>query len=301
MELEATNQVNTVAIQAHELCLRYPDGTIGSDGISVEIRRGELFALLGPNGAGKTTLVRQLSVDLRPQSGAIHVFGVNAWENPSTVKRHFGIIPQHAGLFGGLTVEEHVRCFASLKGIPRAYVQQETERVIDECRLRDIRRKNVKRISGGQQRRVLVALALLGSPPILILDEPTTGLDPVARRALWETIRQERDAGKTIILTSHYLDEVEALADRVAFINAGRLLRSGTQAELVRTLPYQVRVTNYGSSAPPIERERLFRTLREAQQYVQERKLADYAVTRVGLDDLYFHLVGERYDTALGA
>lgn len=296
----ASENSAVAAIEGRGLILRYSDGTLGSDGVSLTIKRGELLALLGPNGAGKTTLVRQLGVDLKPQAGTLHVFGRDAWGDAAAAKRHFGIIPQHTSLFAGLTVDEHVRCFAPLKGIARGRVAVEAERVVQECGLSDVRRKYVQRLSGGQQRRVLVALALLGDPPILLLDEPTTGLDPIARRELWETIRQKRAEGKTIVLTSHYLDEVEALADRVAFIDAGKLLHVGTQLELAAALPYQARVTEYGHDGRTAATERLFGSLGEAQQFVHERRLVNYAITRTRLEDTYFHLVGKRLEPAAG-
>jgi ABC-2 type transport system ATP-binding protein len=284
------------AIECQHLCLRYRDGTVGSDDINLTIRRGELFGLLGPNGAGKTTLVRQLSLDLKPQSGAVRVFGSDAWQTRDVSKSRFGVIPQQAGLFGGLTVEEHVRCFAPLKGVTKAQVATETTRVIHECDLGEIRKKYVQRLSGGQQRRVLVALALLGSPDILILDEPTTGLDPSARRNLWDTIRRQCAEGKTIVLTSHYLDEIEALAERVGFIERGKLLHVGTPSELAAALPHGVRVTGYDPVTGATAFERLFASVAEARQFVDEQRLANYAITRLRLEDVYFHLVGNRLE-----
>ena len=270
----------------------YGDGTRANDDINLSIRRGELFCLLGPNGAGKTTLIRQITTELRPTAGRITVLGADAHADPVATKRRMGIIPQAAGLFDGLTVEQHILHFGPLKYLTRAQTKTAAEQVIAECELEDLRRKKVVRLSGGQQRKLLVALALLADPDMLILDEPTVGLDPVARRTLWATIQKQRAAGKTILLTTHYMDEAEALADRIGFIERGRLTRVGTLQELYAQMGQSVRLTRLHPETGTTVEQFYFDTLPEAQAHVRQAGFEAYSVGRVSLEDIYLRLMG---------
>jgi len=270
----------------------YPDGTRANQGIDLAIERGELFCLLGPNGAGKTTLIRQITTELRPTSGSIRVAGSDAHVDPVATKRRLGVIPQSASLFEGLTVESHLRLFGPLKHLSREQTRERLAFVLRECELDPLREKRVRTLSGGQRRKVLVALALLADPEILILDEPTVGLDPVARRALWSTIQEQRDAGKTILLTTHYMDEAERLADRIGFIGEGRLTRVGTLASLYAQLGKSVRVIELDERDASPRGTFFFDELSEAQRFVRERGFETYAVGRVSLEDIYLRLMG---------
>ena len=270
----------------------YPDGTRANQGIDLAIERGELFCLLGPNGAGKTTLIRQITTELRPTSGSIRVAGSDAHVDPVATKRRLGVIPQSASLFEGLTVESHLRLFGPLKHLSREQTRERLAFVLRERALDPLREKRVRTLSGGQRRKVLVALALLADPEILILDEPTVGLDPVARRALWSTIQQQRDAGKTILLTTHYMDEAERLADRIGFIGEGRLTRVGTLASLYAQLGKSVRVIELDERDGSPRGTFFFDELSEAQRFVRERGFDTYAVGRVSLEDIYLRLMG---------
>ena len=270
----------------------YPDGTRANQGIDLAIERGELFCLLGPNGAGKTTLIRQITTELRPTSGSIRVAGSDAHVDPVATKRRLGVIPQSASLFEGLTVESHLRLFGPLKHLSREQTRERLAFVLRECELEPLRAKRVRTLSGGQRRKVLVALALLADPEILILDEPTVGLDPVARRALWSTIEGQRAAGKTILLTTHYMDEAERLADRIGFIGEGRMTRVGTLKSLYAQLGKSVRVTELDAGDGSPLATHFFDELAQAQRFVRERGFETYAVGRVSLEDIYLRLMG---------
>jgi ABC-2 type transport system ATP-binding protein len=198
------------------------------DGVSFEVRRGEIFGLLGPNGAGKTTTVEMLEGLRTPDSGALTVLGEDAARHPERIKPRIGIQLQTAALFPQLTVEELVELFASF--YPRSLP---TDRIIASLDLTEKRKATVKHLSGGQQQRLSVALALVNDPEIVFLDEPSTGMDPAARRALWGLVDGLRRQGKTVLLTTHYMEEAEFLCDRLAIMDHGRIMEAGTVAELV--------------------------------------------------------------------
>lgn len=196
-------------------------------GIDLEIVRGEIFALLGPNGAGKTTTVEILEGYRNRDGGEVSVLGVDPRDGGASWRDRIGIVLQDSADFPDLTVEEAIAHFRHYYSRPR-----ETDELIEAVGLIEKRDQKIRSLSGGQRRRLDVALGIIGSPELLFLDEPTTGFDPKARRAFWELIRSLRDSGTTILLTTHYLDEAEALADRVGVINDGQILEIATPATL---------------------------------------------------------------------
>jgi ABC-2 type transport system ATP-binding protein len=220
------------AISVKGLVKRYKDGTLANRGIDFEMRAGEIVALMGPNGAGKTTFLRQLTTELRPTSGSISVFGVDAVAYADRAKRLMGITPQEAGIFESLTVRQHLELFGRLKGLARRAAADAAREMISALDLdADIGRR-VGSLSGGQRRRILVGLALLGKPPLLVLDEPTTGLDPASRQTIWRLLRQVVGDGATLLLSTHYVEEAERLSNRIGIISAGQLVALGTVREL---------------------------------------------------------------------
>jgi ABC-2 type transport system ATP-binding protein len=196
-------------------------------GVSFEIAEGEVFGLLGPNGAGKTTTVEILEGYRRRDGGSVEVLGVDPQHAGRDWRERVGIVLQSSSLYNTLTVRESLAVFGGYYEHPRG-----VDEVIDVVGLAEKRDARVKTLSGGQQRRLDLGLALIGDPELIFLDEPTTGFDPGARRTAWETIRNLHSLGKTVLLTTHYLDEAERLADRVAVLRAGRIVRIGTPAEL---------------------------------------------------------------------
>jgi ABC-2 type transport system ATP-binding protein len=199
------------------------------DGVSFEVRRGEVFGLLGPNGAGKTTTVEILEGLRQPDSGEVAVLGIDVGKNADQLKERIGVALQTAALYPRLTVTEVLELFASFyRRSPHS--PRELVRLLD---LDEKRNSRTKELSGGQRQRLAVALSLVNDPELVFLDEPTTGMDPAARRALWEIVTGLRDAGKTILLTTHYLEEAEILCDRLAIMDHGRILEAGTVTQLV--------------------------------------------------------------------
>lgn len=198
------------------------------DGVSFSVKAGEVFALLGPNGAGKTTLIEILEGLRKRDGGTVKVLDLDPWENGYSLHRRIGVIPQDFTFFEKQNPREAVKYYSDLFGIS---VNQ--NQILKEVLLEDSAGVLFENLSGGQKRKMGLALSLVNSPELLFLDEPTTGLDPNARRAIWELIRGLRNEGKTIILTTHYLDEAEQLSDRVAIMNHGQIVAMGTSDEII--------------------------------------------------------------------
>jgi ABC-2 type transport system ATP-binding protein len=200
-------------------------------GLDLEIRAGECFGLLGPNGAGKTTTVEILEGILEPTSGDVELFGLTWKEDARALREKIGVSLQETKFTDKLSVEETVRLFGSFYAKSRPPAE-----VMEEVGLTEKRAAWVVNLSGGQRQRLAIACAIVGDPELLFLDEPTTGLDPLSRRQLWEIIRDLRARGRTILLTTHYMDEAEKLCDRVAVVDHGGIIAQGSPAELMRSL-----------------------------------------------------------------
>jgi len=206
-------------------------------GIDLDIRRGEIFGLLGPNGAGKTTTVEILEGYRARDGGTVNVLGCDPGRERARLKSRIGVVLQTTGVEPYLTVQETVMMYAGLYPHPRP-----VDEVLDLVGLRAGRDKRVVQLSGGQQRRLDMAIALAGDPELLFLDEPTTGFDPSARREAWDVVKNLAALGKTVILTTHFMDEAQYLADRVAVISAGRIIAQGAPSTLGRVDRARVRV-----------------------------------------------------------
>jgi ABC-2 type transport system ATP-binding protein len=291
MNAHTSGLIPQAVISCRNVRFRFPDGKLGTSDFSLAIGRGELFCLIGANGAGKTTLIRQITGELTPEAGDILVLGHDVRREARAIKSHMGVLPQSVGLFGALTVAQHLSSFAPLRGIRRSQRRDAIDRVIATFRLEPLLATRAAHLSLGQQRWVLMALTLLGDPHILILDEPTVGMDPGARRDLWAILETARKCGVTILLTTHYLDEAERLADRVGFLSDGRLGVCGTLAELYTAVGKSVRVSIMNPDTGACVDRIPFDTLADAQRHVSECGLAHYAVGRITLDDIYMRLV----------
>ncbi len=218
------------AIEVRSLSKRYGALT-ALDALSLDVKEGELFGLLGVNGAGKSTLIKILCGLIRPTSGEAAVAGFSLATELDKIKAAVDVSPQNTSVAPNLTVRENLSFFAGIYGVPRADVPNKVREVAELFSLTDVLDKRAKTLSGGYARRVSIAIALISSPKILFLDEPTLGLDVLARRELWRVIGKLK--GRiTILLTSHYLEEIEALCDRVAVLCRGKLLAVGTVPEL---------------------------------------------------------------------
>ncbi|MBP6021318.1 MAG: ABC transporter ATP-binding protein [Candidatus Methanomethylophilaceae archaeon] len=221
-------------IEARGLIKKFGDLT-AVDGVDLSIRRGEIFGLLGPNGAGKTTTVRMLTMLLNPTAGEIILDGIDISKNPTEAKKLIGITQQHISLDKDISVWENLKYKAILQGIPRKEAAARIDELSKVMGLGPYMDKLVGDLSGGWKKRTAIVAAIIHNPKILFLDEPTTGLDTQSRHVLWELIRDMRSKGTTIVLTTHYIEEAEALCDRIAMIDHGKVVLSGTPDELCRS------------------------------------------------------------------
>ena len=220
------------AIEAKGLVKRYKNIT-AVDGLDLKIKRGELYALLGVNGAGKTTAIKMLSCLTKPTDGDAHVGGYSITTQANQVKRLIGVSPQETAIAPNLSVAEILELICRIHGFSKEKTQQKIKEISDRFALDSVLPRKAGKLSGGWQRRVSIAMALISEPAILFLDEPTLGLDVLARHDLWDTIRALK-GHITIILTTHYMEEAETLSDRIGIMKDGRLLAVGTAAELNR-------------------------------------------------------------------
>ena len=264
------------------------DGVEAVRDVDFDVLPGEVFGLLGPNGAGKTTTVEILEGYRSRDDGDVRVLGVDPWQSTGAHRERIGVVLQHSELPGALTVREVHRMFAGYYRQPR-----DVDEVIGLVGLAEKAQARVKTLSGGQKRRLDLGIALVGDPELVFLDEPTTGFDPSARRTAWELVRSLRALGKTILLTTHYLDEAQQLADRVAVIREGRLVRIGTPDELIGTVAeVEIRYRENGREVAVTTSEPTKALAELAGRAVAEgRELEGLEVRRPTLEDVYLDLV----------
>ena len=271
--------------------LRKSYGTVEAvRGVSFEVREGEVFGLLGPNGAGKTTTVEILEGYRARDSGTASVLGHDPGSAPAALRERIGVVLQHSELSPLLTVLETHTMFAGYYANPR-----NVDEVVELVGLAEKRDARVKTLSGGQKRRLDLGVALVGNPDLVFLDEPTTGFDPAARRAAWDMIRALRSLGTTILLTTHYLDEAQQLADRVAVLRGGEIVRMGTPAELIGDSGVsEIRFRRNGELVrmKTIDPTRVLNEL-TAEALASGRALDQLEVHRPTLEDVYLELVGD--------
>lgn len=284
------------AVEVVNLAKRYSDGTWANRDISLAVRTGEFLGILGPNGAGKTTLVRQISTELIPTAGSVRVFGVDCVSRPNDAKRYMGVMPQEAGTYFGLSVRHHLRIFGKLRGLPAKMASRRAEDLIAQLGLDEHRDKPADKLSGGLRRRLLLGIALAADPPLLILDEPSAGLDPEASRNLWDILLDAHRTGTTVLLTTHNMREAEALCDRVGIVQGGSLLALDTVDRLRAAYGYEHKIILKSDEGV----ETIYgRDDRELVRQAQDRGIRHYTVARTTLEDVYLGLTREREPTRL--
>ena len=229
MQREAGESVAAVSIEG----LTKDYGSVRAvDGLDLVIPKAEVFGLLGPNGSGKTTTINCLTGLLKPTEGTIRVMGLDVQEKGPEAREVMGVSPQETAIYPYLTGEENIRLFGELYSVPRKTLDARVDYVLEKLGLLDEARRRVGKYSGGMKRRVSIAMALVTDPKVVLLDEPTVGMDPQARRAVWDFIVELRDRGKTIVLTTHYMEEADELCDEVGIIDHGKLIELGPPEKL---------------------------------------------------------------------
>ncbi|MBN2982544.1 MULTISPECIES: ATP-binding cassette domain-containing protein [Cohnella] len=250
------------AIEADSLVKTFGDKR-AVDGVNLQVRAGTIYGVLGPNGAGKTTTIRMLATLLRPDAGSARIFGHDVAKEPHVVRQLIGVTGQYASVDESLSAVENLVVFSRLLGLGRAEARRKTAELLEEFGLTEAAKRPLKNFSGGMRRRLDLAASLIAQPPLIFLDEPTTGLDPRTRAQMWETIRRLVKTGSTVLLTTQYLDEADQLADRIAVIDRGRVVAEGTVDELkasVGTSTLHLRVQN------PLHGEKTRRIIEQALQ-----------------------------------
>lgn len=315
-------------IQARNLVKRYK-AHLAVDNVDLDVREGEIFGILGPNGAGKTTTLEMIEGLRTPDSGTIMVDGIDAVRDTGRVRKIIGVQLQSTALFPFLSASELISLFASFYGVPNP--KERPAALLRLVNLEDKASSRVDELSGGQQQRLSIALALVNEPRVSFLDEPTTGLDPLARRTMWESILGVRAAGTTVVLTTHYMEEAEVLCDRIAIMDHGRVIACDTPAGLIRGLEQEATVsatvTGVGAGTEAAEltqaeleglpgvvsatigghegATRLTLRTDDAQATIvgllgltgaRDIALADLASTRATLEDVFLSLTGRTYE-----
>jgi len=305
-------------IEIRGLCASYGSGAervLALQDVTLEIMEGEIFGLLGPNGAGKTTLLSCIEGLKRPDQGSAMVDDIDVWTDPIAAKSSLGIQLQQTALLDDLTVGELVEVYAALYQVHLN--RDQIQALLDQFGIGEFRNKLARRLSGGQKQRLAVALAVANDPQIIMLDEPTSGLDPHARRAVWDIIRQLHQDGRTIVITTHAMEEAEALCGRVAIINNGRIIACDTPARLiadldanpvlktsldlpveqVESLPY-VHAFRYSGQYLEIETSQPHATLGALNELAGKfgRSIGDVKLRQPNLEDVFLKLTGKPLD-----
>jgi len=275
-------------IAIEHLTKRYGNVTAVDD-LNLSIEAGQVYGLLGPNGAGKTTTVRILSTLTNPTSGTASIHGCDVVTRPLQAKMNIGVVHQTLNFDPELTGYESLYIHGLLFGMDSAAIRRKSEEMLEFADLVEVRGRMVGKYSGGMKRRLSIARAMIHDPPVLLLDEPTVGLDAHTRRKVWELIRRLRDAGRTIVLTSHYIDEVELLANRVAVIDRGRLIAEGSPKELIERVGRVAVDIAYPTRTESI----LFETREEAVRHVAGLE-EETTIRHANLEDVFIQITGRR-------
>ena len=286
------------------------------DDISLKIESGKISTLLGRNGAGKTTFVRICSTQLLPSSGKILVFGDDVVSSPEKIRKIVSIVPQEGRPLRALTPWDHIYNWLKIRGESNSSATKKTSDILNRLDLNSAKNVPVLNLSGGMKQKILVGMAMATESPLLFLDEPTIGLDPVSRRQVWSIIKDWKNKGKTIVLTTHYMDEAELLSDSIFILDKGKVVSKGTMADLRNTLNYQIRIdihesskhnnnvikdlfSSYGKiiniSSNSIRLFTFETDLQEISKLAMDNNLS-FAVSPITLDDIFVNLMGgDRY------
>lgn len=258
------------------------------DGVSFHIDRGEVFGLLGENGAGKTTTIKILSTLTEPDGGKVEIDGEDISENSSHAREKIAIVPQEINLDKELNIRDNLYVYAKLHNIDNAAAK--VKEIAGRFGIDDKLKKHVSQLSGGQQRRVMLARVMLGEPLLIFMDEPTIGLDPSIRQDIWQMIREISGSGKAVLLTTHYTEEAEKLCTRVALMQKGKLVHTGTPEEVIK----QTGAIAADMVADGVHITRLFESGADLDRFVEENRVTSFDVRKPRLEDVLLSMNGDR-------
>src|SRR5919206_317691 len=278
--------------------------------VSLNVESGKIFTLLGRNGAGKTTFVRICATQLMPTSGTISVLGYDVVRQAKHVRNVISVVPQEGRPLRALTPWDHVYNWLQIRGESRSVAKEKTQDILHNLELYEAKDKPAMNLSGGMKQKILVAMAMAADAELLFLDEPTIGLDPISRRQVWSAIKRWKKGNRSILLTTHYMDEAEMLSDYIVIIDNGHIIAEGTIRDLRKFIPQNIRVdiakdginsemlTRYGSvldtGAGSIRVFTFESSIEELSEFAIKRNLS-FTVSPITLDDVFVSLVGERY------
>ena len=283
--------------------------------VSLEVDAGKIFTLLGRNGAGKTTFIRICATQLLPTNGYVNILGCDILCEAEKVRKLISIVPQEGRPLRALTPWDHVYNWLQIRGESRSVAKEKTEDILHNLELYEAKDKPAMNLSGGMKQKILVAMAMAADAELLFLDEPTIGLDPISRRQVWSAIKRWKKGNRSILLTTHYMDEAEMLSDYIAIIDKGHIIAEGTIRDLRKFIPQNIRVdiaknginsemlTRYGSvldnGADSIRVFTFESSIKELSEFAIKRNLS-FTVSPITLDDVFVSLVGERYGAETG-
>jgi ABC-2 type transport system ATP-binding protein len=297
-----------LAIEAKDVSKIYKGSSYTAlSSISLDVEPGRIFTLLGRNGAGKTTFVRICATQLMPTSGNVSILGYDIIKKPNKVRNIISVVPQEGRPLRALTPWDHVYNWLQIRGENKSKSKEQTEKILQKLELYEVRNKPAMNLSGGMKQKVLVAMAMATNAELLFLDEPTIGLDPISRRQVWSAIKDWKKEGKSILLTTHYMDEAEMLSDNIVIIDKGRIIAQGIMHELRKIIPQNIRVdiakdtvdTNllrsYGSvvdTGTNMVRVFVFDSAGKELSEFAIKKNIPFTVSPITLDDVFVSLVG---------
>lgn len=297
------------AVEVTGLSKTYSNGTKALDGVTLNAGRGQLLAVIGRNGAGKTTLVRILTTQLMPSSGTARILGTDVVAEPGKVKPHIALVPQEAQTNMSMSPWDYVYYLTKLEGVSTTEAKSRAVEALEQVGLDSLARRPCFSLSGGEKRRAIVAAAIASKAEVLFLDEPTTGLDPIIRRQIWGSLRRMVEKGRTILLTTHLMEEAEMVSDRIAMMDHGSLVAIGTSKEIKASIKAKVRVVFEGNNGDNLGQYGEFVKLGDREiLYLNEPQDASKVVTEslsrglsaevstITLEDVFYKLLGGKIE-----
>lgn len=304
--------VRMEAVVSEDIFKIYEDGVKALDSVSLFVKSGIVFSLLGRNGAGKTTFLRIMATQLLPTGGRGFVLGYDIFSEAGKIRENIAVIPQESRPMYVLTVKEHVKYFLMMRGLSMYEASRQASKIIRELGLEEYSNTLCMKLSGGLRRKVLVAMAMATEAEILFLDEPTTGLDPLSRRLVWDVIQRASQSGQTIFLTTHYMDEAEKISNEIAILHRGKLLASGSIDQFKKIMPYRVKaeipsdnvsledVRKYGKALTLGRKIIIYMASEEDSKKLHEYCISNkvpVAFSPLSLEDVFIKLVEENEDS----